>query len=389
MKLAYIVTYFEGINTGTGGHYFSLLVLFDALKKRHDVEILVVGDAMPSAFQHVEYVRLVPFLQREDQSGVDALARMIDESDISVIHSFDAHAHRVAKAASAVTEVAHVITKPGGGPSRFSYPWAHDIILFTREDCDWFRAHPYFKDTRIHFLPNRVALSECDSIRTEELKAYIQKDYFVFMVIATVDHRKIEQLEQSIRLVNQLAESGEQVQLILIGFPKDEVLVRCLSQLAGPNCVLLHEEPFVRKASVYLPLADVVIAMGRGVMEAAAIGKPVMTSGDGAEYPYFLDKNTFEPAFSANFTKRARIECSSAQTLLEAKKMLHESDTYERHSSFMSNMYEKYFNIETVLEQYDSIYELAEPSQRRFYERKIQRVLGYVVNKCNWLKCAK
>jgi glycosyltransferase involved in cell wall biosynthesis len=373
MKVVYLVGCFEGANSGVGGHYYSLSVLSKAMSCLHEVKILVLGNKNVEALDGLDLpIEKIEFVSLKDQAGLEALKANLRECSPDVLHSFDLKAHPLAQAVSAELKIPHVITKPGGGPGRYRYPLARDIILFTKEELSWLKGHPAFRNVRLHLIPNRVARPKANSTRLMELSPRIKPDHFVFLAIARATEGKEHQLVQAIHLVEDLAERGMKVQLVIIADPHDLGVIRRLAKIAKENTVLLHEKPYIVKASVYLPLADIVIAMGRGVMEAAALGKPVMSSSEGARYPFLLNDQNFDVAFAANFTSRSGIVASDEETFDCISKLIRNRDQYALSVQFIEERFTRYFEIDTVVHQYEEIYQNAKLSSRRSFEPYFQ-----------------
>src|SRR5690606_24264422 len=90
---------------------------------------------------------------------------------------------------------------------------------------------------------------------------------------------------QMFALARRIRANGQRVRGVLIGTLEDAAASERVRALADTDDLIITDPAFTTNAAQLLGAADVVFGTGRGLMEAALIGKPVLAPVSGAELP--------------------------------------------------------------------------------------------------------
>lgn len=392
MIVSFVITSFEGKNTGLGGHYYSCLALAKALNSAgHRVIIFCVGDKLAPALQNEEVeVKRIECKARQLREGIKLLTQALSEFNPDVVHAFNQSAYFLARFPCKRLRLPIVLTKPGGAFHEGAYhPLVGQFIVFTRDDYEGFSRSKRFKNASIHWIPNRVTAPELNEERVRSIKQKLEGEVFTFLLISRISMSKTDVFQQAVRMVRELKSRHLSFRLLIIGTPDSLSLKNWIEGQELSEIILLTEKPYIVKASDYIPFADCVIAMGRGVMEAAAWGKPVLVPSQPTKpFPVLLTDDTFESSFRANFTERAVFPFNAGQDLSAVEQLVADISEHARASAFMKACYREYFDISAKVDLYTDIYRQAVPYDASYRwdewrHRFILIVLGqvrYVIN---------
>jgi glycosyltransferase involved in cell wall biosynthesis len=130
--------------------------------------------------------------------------------------------------------------------------------------------------------------------------------------------------------------------------------------------VILTESKFTNEASKMLYLADAVIGTGRGLMEAASLGKPLLAIDKNGEIPVLLNKINFDDAFKTNFSERNVFpKLDNSNNIKSITQIINDTLSYNENSSFVLQSFEKYFSLEKAKEAYPSAYNKSKTGKRK------------------------
>jgi hypothetical protein len=157
MKILYLISTVNSEKEGIGGHYYSLLTTAEALSGIHNVRIIHIGHSKSIAFKNaalkVDEINSPSF---NIYNLYKALISNIKENKPDVIHSFDIPSYFFARIISEAYKIPNILTKCGGENPKIYFPFAHDLILFSKENETYFTNANKFRKTEIHLIPNRV-----------------------------------------------------------------------------------------------------------------------------------------------------------------------------------------------------------------------------------------
>lgn len=367
VKIAIVISSFEGSNTGQGGHYYSAQSLATALRQTAEVYIFNVGNMEAKALEGYDGpLERVAFASPYDLSSVGCLERRFIDLGIELAHGFDRNTVAMLRIISGRCQLPVVFTSPGGLKAA-SHPAVKNLIVFNRSSFNSFRALSRFKHSEIHLIPNRALPAAENKERLNAAKLPIDPKSFTFVTINRLTSSKEHQIVQSLNLLEELVRQKLAVQLVVIGVDDGSLSPSSYRRLQDLSyCHLLTEPKYTKQASDFLPWADAVIAMGRGVMEACAYGKTVLVSSAGGEVPQLLDQENFQEFFAENFTNRCRFKRCEKETIGQISKIItnrQEKKVYEQQSS---HFFSRFFDVNEVIPEYLSIYRNAKVDKAGF-----------------------
>ncbi len=379
MKIIYIITAATKRNRIIGGHYYSLKAIADAMAKKHEVITIAVmhkhSEVVDTYKHRVEYVLKNGKTTRQ---LIDEIIGWITKEQPTVVHSFDMQAHLLAKEACAKTRTSLVETKPGGPKTRHTYPFSWDITLFTQDDLEHYSRHPILKKANLHYIPNRVTRPTKKTERLNEIPE--TESYFNIFTINRVNFSKLSIALQTLSMARHLRNNGIKARAVIIGRVEDSLALEKIKDSAHPDDLLLQEPPYIIHASELLPVADAVVAMGRGAMEALAYNKPVFCPSADGQFPFLLNNETFNDAMASNFSERSRVSLTLDRRKEHCLKITNDSDTYNTQCVLSSRLYKEFCDVAAVIEKYEKVYAYARTPPSLPFERQLMALASLLAS---------
>ncbi len=380
MKILYLISCLRGMNSGVGGHNYSLITIATAMARSNTVKVVLNHDMECPAFNTYQGT-LLHISHQSLRDDIKSLVAIIREEKPDALHSFDRISHCIAKAASAQTQTPLVITKPGDILPRYTYPHAYDVTVFTQADVDFFKNHPYFRNARISNIPNRTTKPIVNEKRLLALQPYVKEGAFKIMFISTFNNRKFNTHTKCIELIKRLNLEGFKAQGIFIGNINEQSVYDKLLASAGENCTLLTSEEFFDNASEFLAGADAAVTMGRSTQEAAAYGKPILCCAHNLDIPYLLNDSNFEHTASHNFTNRTTVDMSGYDALASISSLITSPQAYTQACEFSKRQFAKYWDVEMAVPKYCNLYASARPACNLPLEKYLQATVKLLYDK--------
>lgn len=366
MKILYFISAWSH---GIGGHYISLDHITKSIGKQNDIKIITIGPGTsgiitenPYFLKHIYFnvINILIFVFR--------IKQIIKKIRPDVIHCFDASCYNIIRLFLSTRKHKIVLTK-AGGPNHNSYPFVNNLVLFSKENLNWFSSNQKFKDTIIHFIPNRVSQLE---INKHYIPIAKEKNVFVFIRICRINCFYVKGIYDSINIIEYLNSKGiKQVKLFIIGIVEDEIIYRQIKNnyLVKNNKIILLTEPeYTLGSSKMLYLADAVIGTGRGFMEAASLGLPLLAINSEDDYPVLVTKDNFYDTFTTNFSERNVFKSyNKYENLYKIKLLINDRHFYNNCSVFSLEIFNKYFNVEEVIQAYSSVYKNTIIGKRKLF----------------------
>ena len=303
MKVAYVIC---TIGHGRGGHFHSLAVVAEALHSRIGCVIVNIGMQPSAVLQNSSVPFEFIYFDGRDTAGCrKRLIERITELKPDVLHSFDVAAHFWARMMGLSYDVPVVHSKCGGpNPSRY-YPFAKIIITFSQENTRFFKQSRRHRHSQIEHIPNRSTGVSVDDRRVRRLLERCDAGCHIVMRISRFSPAYQRSLMQSIDLVTHLnSSSPKRFQLVVVGAIQDPAVYESVRAYATKDVVLVTDKYFTNVASQLLGLADAVVATGRGVMEAASLGKVILVPSDKNKLPVLMTPGNVDELFAKNFSPR-------------------------------------------------------------------------------------
>ena len=162
---------------------------------------------------------------------------------------------------------------------------------------------------------------------------------------------------QGVNLIQRLNAEGKDCQLLIIGTPEVPSVVDEISQYCDDGVIVVNNEEFTLDASELIDVADFVIAAGRGFMETASRGKPLLTSLSDSSFPLLITEETFSQVFATNFSPRNRLkDLDEEENYGMIARALEDEDYRVELSTLASRLFKKHFDVDAVVEEYKSFF---------------------------------
>jgi len=364
MKILFFISV---MSHGRGGHAHSLNHISLELGAENNVGIVTVGigtsevlKGNPYFLKHISFTGFNYFSFRKNIMSV------CKDFNAEVLHFFDYQSYILASLLLNTRNYKMILTKCGGA-NPLDFPFVDNLILFSLENEKWFKDRSKFKATKIYTIPNRVRSIKVG--KSSELDRF--KGIFTFMRIARIGETYKKGIMDSIRLIQALnLKLKEEVKLLIVGTVQDPRVYDELVKARGNdfNIMFFVDDIYTQEASRHLNIADAVIATGRGVMEAASLGKPILTPAKNSTFPILITKRNFPSFFKTNFSERNLVEREDEiSNLSNILNLIRSNVNYAKCSNYSISLFNEYFNVANVKSKYLKIYNDADKSQRSFF----------------------
>lgn len=363
-----ILFFISVLGHGSGGHFHSLNHISREIGEKEEVQIISVGPGRSTIIEENPYFRKQIFFNgRNIVKLVSEVRGIVNEFNPEILHFFDSNIYNVLRIPFSSSKYKIILNKCGG-PNNRIFPYVGNLILFSNENLEWFKNKSKFKHTNTYLIPNRVHSIILDKSFEPIIK---DKNSFTFVRICRIGLDYLKSIEDSIDLVKYLYKNeNKSVQLFIIGVIENQnVYEELLKKIEHYDFIkLLTDQIYTREASRMLYLADAVIATGRGLMESASLGIPLLTLNSIDNYPVLINKENFKEIFYTNFSQRSCIKnFNSVDNLNSIKKLTQDKNYNNQHSEFSFYVYNKYFNIERVHSLYVNTYKKILNTPNKFF----------------------
>jgi len=352
MKIIYFIT---ARGHGRGGHFHSLNHIAAAIGENTDVEIYSLGTGYSEVIaKNIYFKQHLDFNGKNLFSFGKKIKEIIRTKNPDIIHCFDHTSYNVL---SLILKNNNFVVNKCGGPNPIKFPYVQDLVLFSKENENWFKSNQKFKSSSIYTIPNRVNANELN-INIENITIH-KEDKFCFVRIGRIGETYKKSFEDSIKLIRKSQNDVKnKVHLYIIGTIENKATYDYLKEISGDLPVtFLTEDKYTKKASNMLYLADAVIATGRGIMEGTGLEKPILTPSKNSDIPVLVSKNNFEGFLATNFSERNVASERDIQCNLEnIKKLIDDKEFYEKFKNDSKYIFEKYFDVQGGVPKYIEVY---------------------------------
>jgi len=354
---------------GRGGHFHSLNHIAEALSEHVEALIISVGPGRSQIINnhkcfhsHID-TKEVNFIRFRKK-----IREILKQLQPDVIHCFDSNIFNLLRLAL-YPQKSKIVVNLCGGPNPRFFPKVSHLVLFSEENKEWFQRRRKFKRTSISLIPNRVNKKVYDQASLKRYPLEKEKSNFTFVRISRIGSTYKKSIDDSIRLIRELKKSGiNQILLYIVGTIEDQEIYEALKLETQDLPVrFLTDDIYTYKASDMLYLADAVIATGRGVMEATALGKPVLAPALNSEIPLLLKKDNFYDFFKVNFSERSiATGISIKENIDQISSMILDKAVYEECSNFSTSLFNEKFDITEGCKKYLKVYNDISPLRIRY-----------------------
>jgi len=342
LKVLYLIC---KLHTGPGGgSFYTLRHHAEAFSEVVDPYVIGIGKGPAAALQDLPTYEFIPFYRFE----ISAFRKLLDRARNiypDVIHAYDHRALFVARLLGILLRRPVAYTKCGGPNGSSHIPHADRYILFSQENFAHFRKHK--RAAQLDLVPHRLLEIETDLDAVRRLRAQlgISDGERVLLRISRFNPYYAATFAQTLNLYDQLRSAGGAWRLVFIGDVQDAEHFQALRDKSSSytGIAFVTDPTLTSNASRLLPLADAVVATGRGAMEACSLNLRVFCPSADADLPVELTGETVETLYHFNFSERVPIVGTGAVRPLDAP-----PDTRA--------FFEQYFDIRRKLDFYREFY---------------------------------
>ena len=365
MKILFFISVY---GHGRGGHFHSLNHISRKIGENSDVKIISFGpgksniiESNPHFLEHI-YFNGINFIYFKNK-----IKELIRNFNPEIYHCFDYGSYNTIRLLIS-SEKNKIIINKCGGPNPIKYPHVPNLILFSNENLNWFKNQKKHKNSNIYLIPNLVKSLLPDKNFQPIAK---KNDEFTFLRICRIGSAYNKSINDSIFLIETLLSKGiKKVKLYIVGVIEDLNIFTKYNNhplVKNGHVIFLTDPIYTTEASKMLYLADAVIGTGRGLMEASSLSIPLLAINKEDNIPVLLNNDNFLDAFKTNFSERNIFnDISSGNNIKNIITMIQKKDYYTEMSSFSKESFEKYFNIDKVVQSYSCAY-----TESVFYKRNI------------------
>lgn len=362
MKIAFIISCINSKSKGNGGHYHSLLTLYKALKTKNELLIINIGtDSSETLNKENIIIYNIISSTLSYSKNKEKLNTILNKESPDVLHAFDHQALFWARIASQKSKTPYCLTKCGGrNPTKY-FPYCKNIILYSKENYNYFKNSKKFENSKIQLIPNRVSAFEISDERINQLlKKYpeIQNFEFKFLRICRIGKAYKNSLIQIINLTNKLVKDGYSCCLVIIGVVESNLVLSEIKQMVNTNHTFIaSESTYTKNAKELIGFSNFVLGTGRSFMEASSHGKILLSPINDSDIPLLVKRNNINDVLKYNISERLSIRnFNENSNYREIKLILENSKKYKEYSDFSLEIYDNYFNIYQAIQKYKEIY---------------------------------
>lgn len=345
---------------GAGGHFNSLYQISSEIGKKYDIKIILLGKGNSPIVEGSPYFyrKITSAHGLKDFRYLHKQFRKVSQDfKPDIIHCFDTNSLNRVLLSHSFKNIPIVMNKCGGkNPLGKNHQHADAIVVFSKENQEWFISNKNYDSASIYVIPNRVR--ELNNLSEEKRVEVASPDKISFVRVSRLGGAYEHTLLQTYTLLDKLAEKYP-VELFVVGRIQDEKRFEKLVELANNKAYdikfITDERAF--KGSDFLYLADFVVGTGRSFMEATSLGIPTLTPALNTEIPILIDEGNVENFLATNFSERNVAPVGSeAFTFNEIDKLYKDKNYRVEYKNRTKEIFDEYFGTNKILERYDHVY---------------------------------
>lgn len=360
MRILFFITSYS---RGKGGHFNSLDHISRELSKDFNIKIILLGKGRSPVIEDNPF-----YNGKINFNGISLIKFNSEIKNIlkiykpDIIHCFDPDSLLILQSMPATIKYKFVLNRCGGqNPGRRNWIVCDNLVLFSKENYDWFKNNIKYKNSNVHLIPNRVKSIEVDYQLKEENSTNLD-NAFNFVRIARIGSKNhLESLWKSIYLIETLNKKYS-VKLYIIGAIEVELEYLELNNYTEKNNLPIEfiTDERTNKASNLLYLADCVIGVGRSLMEAMSIGIPVLVPVKNSNIPILLKEENFENYLSTNFSQRSIATSEDVNNnIQDIIKLITSDEYYKKNKKLTLELFQKNLSIDNISKLYKNVYDMA------------------------------
>lgn len=383
MNILYIISS-EG--KGAGGHYNSLYQISIEVGKKHNVKIILLGQGQSpiiSSSPLFDKQIKVAHSIKDFRTLNKEFRKVSSDFQPNIVHCFDTNSLNRVLLSNSFKNIPVVLNKCGGkNPLGGNYQHADAIVVFSKENQEWFLSNKNYERSNIYLIPNRVR--KLNKLPKEKQVETASPKKLTFVRVSRLGGAYEKTLLQTYKLLDILSDKY-QVELFVIGRIQDKNRYEKLVEIAKGKdyAVKFITDERAYKGADFLYLADFVIGTGRSFMEATSLGIPTLTPAKNTDIPILINEKNVEAFLATNFSERnIAPENSQEKTLNEIDKIHGDTDYRICFQKQTKRIFDEYFGTEKILEKYEIVYLNAfnqKIRRRKLYRYNFPYLLKYLL----------
>lgn len=356
MKIAYTIF---TTSHGNGGHFYSLVTTAKAISEKAEVIIFNLGFNKSPVIESAGIKHYNLILKSKNLNNIyREFNNIVQLENPDVLHSFCTLSFFFVRAYALRNSIKIMLTKCGGPNPKTYFPYAKDLILYSKENYNYFKTKRKFRLSQFYIIPNRVLDVNTDNKRVDELKKHIfDSSAKIFLRIGRITEHYHNSIKQSINLVNTLNEKNQNATLLIVGSLQSKRVLEELKEFCDKNIIIITDPRFTQNASELIEIADFVIGTGRSLMEAASQGKILLTPNNSAQHPILVSNDNAEKLLETNFSPRNKIEIHTEKNISEIIKIITDKTIENEYRTLSETLFSEHFSIKSKLNNYIQIYQ--------------------------------
>lgn len=367
--IVYLISSNKGINTGKGGHYYSLMTIAEEMSKKEKVILINIGNIKAQALE--KYNGELIYLKSEYYNIFSILWKLFNlfkEADIKAIHSFDKHSIFYGRVISMILGVPLFCTKCGG-PSYDSksnflsryYPKIKNQTVFHSDDLYYFKKKDCLES--LHLISGRVKIDIRNVKMSREIETFFFDAEIKFMRICRIGEFYFSTIESIINLLEKQLVINSHSKLLIIGHVEDKKYMTQLNNIIiGKNLkdkvLILTDSYHTLEASKFLHYSNVVLGTGRSFMEAAAYGHIMFAPIKNSLYPALVTSKNIDEFEQNNFSTRTTLNKNTdfLSNQIYWMNIINNQFDNSSYQVWIKKQFESKYNIESALKDYCELY---------------------------------
>jgi hypothetical protein len=383
-SVVFLLSSFNGRNTGVGGHYRSVLSISQELSKKYSVKILTFGDLKSPILKGFDnYFHVNVKSTFKVYKNIDLLHYFLNFSEQEVVICLDIGSLVFAKSVGLFSKRSVIYLKPGGPSAELPEVFNKlNIVVFNDSDKDIFER----KDNKrqVFLAPARVAKLVESTLYTEKYKEFCSINRLNVLIISRISNDKKKSLNV---IYNVLLRVEEKLNIVHVGRVTDlKYKESLMSFMIGKKINLLSDSFYTQNAAKAIFNSDLVCGVGRVILESISLKKPsfIPVFIDGMPNLVLVTPDNWIAFRKVNFTQRVDVDALSGLDVFDIKNIRINSNLIRINSSSVYELWERDFSSLNIFRLWDGILKsvLIHPARESssilifsFYIKEVVRII--------------
>lgn len=369
--IVYLISSYKGVNTGKGGHYYSVMTIAQEVAKVEDILLVNIGNFRASSLDNFNGKSI--FIKHEFYNTLFVyfkLYKILKDKKIKAIHSFDKHSIFFGRCLSIKFKIPLICTKCGGPIyerrsnvfARY-YPNIKNQTVFHNQDFEYFKKFKSIENlqnisARVKFNKEKIKLSK-------EIENFYENTEFKLMRICRIGKFYFSTIESIINFLKKQLLINNKSKLVIIGYLEDKKYLAHIEDILKKEnlkdkVLILTDKFHTFESSGFLHYANIVLGTGRSFMEASSYGHVMLAPVQNNKYPCLATEFNIEQIESNNFSTRTpnTNQTDFFNNELDWMKIINDEFSRLKYKKWILEIFNERYNIETSIVKYLKFYKL-------------------------------